>query len=124
MNISLLASLGVGVLGVLGWIVAWRSRGATLDEREVADRVRGDLAVTRESEAANLRRAVAAEAELAAERVRATELEKQLAAERASAQSLADELAKAGVPVGDVLVDHSLDGLYQNGRDETGAGSG
>jgi len=125
MGFSEIALLLSGLAGVIGWYVAWRSRGETVDARK-------EIAVERAAatEAQNVAfsandHAVTAEARWSAEVVRSSGLERQLAMERQSRQNLVDALAKSGAPVGDLLVDSALDELYPNpGSAGSGPGSG
>lgn len=130
MSFSAIALLVSGLAGVVGWIVAWRSRGETLDVRKQLAEAARDLADTQTLALQQGLVASTADAKWQAEMLRSAALESQLAAERQSRQSLVDALAKSGAPVGDLLVDGALDELYADQgsggsrpRSNTGGGS-
>lgn len=121
-----------GAAGMVGWFLAWRSRGEALAaaarEGQALDRSR---AQERYADAANAsrndatRREVAALAELDQARVDAAALQRTLAGERAETRRLIARLAENGVPVGGMLVDGALDGLYPDDHSRpAGGGSG
>ncbi|HKQ65974.1 MAG TPA: hypothetical protein VJZ73_13250 [Methylomirabilota bacterium] len=114
MSFTTIALLATGAVGMLGWFFAWRGRGDVLEATtsELAARQ-----LTFQATAA----ASAADTKYQAEKLRTDQLQAQLDSERASKQALIDALAKAGSPVGPVVVDSSLDRLYQDG-DQGGQG--
>lgn len=117
---------GIGTLAGVGGIItfgvmAWRSRGEAMraTERQMTAYGR-ELDALKAVEEAN-RKIFNAEAESAAARKELagakSELERvraELAAERAAKGKLYAELAKRGAPVGDVVVDDAIDGLYED----------
>ena len=108
---------------MLGWFFAWRARGEVVDcQKAMHAAVAGEAAAKALAFEANAS-AVAAAASAQAAQFTATGLQNQLDAERKSRQALVDALAKAGAPVGDVVVESALDGLYPNG-DQGGPGAG
>lgn len=117
-TISLMAT---ALVGMLGWYFAWRARGEAGDERRRAESaLAGEIAAKAMALEATQAK-LTAEGMGAAQKSRADGLSLQLDTERASKQALIDALAKAGAPVGPVVVDSALDGLYKNG-DQRGQG--
>jgi hypothetical protein len=112
----------VGALGaVTGWIAAFRARG---EAREAQKQANEEAERARKAEAArDTARAQVFDADARAEiaatglRVAKTELDtarSELARERREKAKLIDDLSKRGVPVGDALVDSSVDRLYED----------
>lgn len=115
MTLTEIALLVTGAAGMVGFILAYLARGQTLDRDAKLARAAFDLAAVKASSFDAGARAVMAETRLAdAERTIAS-LQLEVDNERKAKQSLVDALAKAGVPVGDVLVGSAVDRLYPNG---------
>ncbi len=118
----LLAALGIAGTAS-GWYAAWRSRG---DANQAGERAR--LAGAR-ADAADARavdaemHAVAAEAQRKGAEIDVQNARQAIARERAAAAEILETLAKAGAPVGDVLLDGTIDRLYAD-RDRQRAGRG
>lgn len=132
---------GVAVAGaigsVTGWIAAYRARGESRDSlakaNESAERARLAEVATEAAKGktfdAEARAATAiAQCKVAEQTLASTQSE--LARERREKAKLIDDLAKRGVPIGDVLVDSSVDRLYEDedrrgseGRNDPGSGS-
>lgn len=117
-----------GAVGsVTGWINAFRARGESRDAlkkaNEEAERSRIAEAARDAARAKILDAESRAETALAELRV-ATETEgslrAELARERREKAKLVDDLAKRGAPVGDVLVDSTVDRLYEDEDGDSG----
>ncbi len=112
----------VGAIGaVTGWVAAFRARGESRDAltKAIESAVRARLAEVATEAAkgktfdAEARAATAtAQCKVAEQTLASTQSE--LARERREKAKLIDDLAKRGVPVGDVLVDSSVDRLYED----------
>lgn len=110
----------IGAAGTLsGWIAAWYSRGEALDAIRSTNQAIGEsfTATTRAADAEH--RALNAEAGRAAAALQLNALRRsdevlQTALDRArrNQEVLLAQLAKAGVPVGGLLVDDALSELY------------
>jgi hypothetical protein len=127
-----IVSASVGAAGaVSAWIFAYRARGEALaarnDANTSAERARIAETKADESDARAFdseARAVAAATELKAAEARIAVLLNQVDARRRENTELYERLAKAGAPVGGVLVDASLDRLYEDeDRGEAGRGT-
>jgi hypothetical protein len=115
---NVVSLMATALIGMLGWFFAWRARGEAGDERRRAESaLAGEIAAKAMALEATQAK-LTAEGMGAAQRSRADGLALQLDTERASKQALIDALAKAGAPVGPVVVDSALDGLYKNGRSQ------
>jgi hypothetical protein len=124
MSFESVAILISGAAAVVGFFLAWRSRGEVIDaEQKVAD-ANAALQAARAETFVSAARMVTATTQLSEQQARTDALTKELAAERVSRQALVDALAKAGASVGDVVVDQSLDRLYKDsGGQDSGAGT-
>lgn len=117
-----LAAAAAGVAAIGGWIAAWRARGDSnaAGERARIAEVKADAGVARALDAEAGR--AAAEAQLKAAAVENQNLRAALSREQATKGALLEKLAALGAPVGDVLLDSTIDRLYKN-RDRQGNGS-
>jgi hypothetical protein len=119
----------IGAVGaVVGWIFAFRARGATIaanvQANNEAERARISEARREAAEHGrdlSLSNEAAARAELRASQVAVELLGKALERSRAQGRDLLARLQANGTPVGDVAIDVALDGLYQ---DPGSAGAG
>lgn len=133
----MIAELAAGVAGaaaIAGWIYAYRARGEARSALELANReaerarlaeVARDAADAKASDA--IADAAACDVELRAERAALTATRAELIDERRKNATLLEKLAKAGAPVGPVLLDSTVDRLYADkdrrgsqGRDPNG----
>jgi hypothetical protein len=115
MSLPEILILVTGAVGVFGWFFAWRARGEVGDVRKELAIAVADATNAKDSALQSGARAVTAEGLVVNYRAQYVAVTAQLDAERRSRQSLVDALAKAGVPVGGVVVDTVMDGLYQDG---------
>lgn len=112
-----------GVFGMLGWVAAWRSRGYTLETKNLlAAATAGEVAARELLLEANAKAATAS-TQASVAMSRADSLQLQLDAERKARQSVVDAMAKSGAPVGPVVVDDALGRLYPDG-DAGGSSAG
>lgn len=112
-----------GVVAASGWFFAWRSRGETNkagDRARIAE-ARADAERARALDSDSGR--AAAEAQVKAAAAENKNLRAELALERKTKGDLLEKLAKADAPVGDVLLDSTVDRLYAN-RHREGNGPG
>lgn len=124
-SFSEIALVVSGLLGAIGWFFAWRARGEATDTRKELEWQQSATSMAKDASFAAGSRAVIAETRYAEEQTRSRALEAQVAAERQHVQTLVDALAKAGVPVGGLLVGQALDSLYPDDRgQDTHPGSG
>lgn len=107
-----IALLVTGIAGMLGWYFAWAARGDALDQQKAAALAAAGEAAARELATEANAKAATATAQQQAAATRADHLQAQLDAERKGRQDLVDALAKSGAPVGPVVVDTVLGGLY------------
>jgi enhancing lycopene biosynthesis protein 2 len=114
-SFSEIALVVSGLLGAIGWLFAWRARGEVTDVRKELEVARAATQAAKDVSFTAGSRAVVAETQLADERRHSAALTLQLATERQHVQTLVDALAKAGAPVGGLLVGSALDGLYEDG---------
>lgn len=125
-----IVGIGVALVTASGWFMAWRSRGEALDAKESANAAaeRARIAEAKAGVAADHAVDAEARASTAVMQYKASEAtlvttQRELAAERAGRADLLEQLAKLGAPVGDVLLDSTIDRLYKNGhREGTGGG--
>lgn len=117
----------IGALGIAGtasgWFFAWRARG---EANEAAERARLAEARTGAAEQRAFESSMAAaatSAQLKGAEIDVANAKQALARERADQSRILEHLAQAGAPVGDVLVDSTMDRLYAD-RERTRRGAG
>jgi len=120
MTLTEIAVLVTGAAGMVGYFLAYLARGQTLDRDSRLTAAALDLAAAKGASFDAGARAVMSETRLADAQRAIGALQLEVDGERKIKQSLVDALAKAGVPVGDVLVGSAVDRLYQ---DRGGQGS-
>lgn len=121
---ELLGAVGTlaGVGGIITFgVFAYRSRGeAIAAKNETAEAQRHELAAERRADTCERGRldaemtAVAKTKELIVTTAELERVRGELAAERAAKGKLYAKLAALGAPVGDVVVDDAMDGLYED----------
>lgn len=127
MTLTEIALLATGAAGMIGFLLAYLARGQTIDRDAQLALAASDLETAKATAFDAGARAVIAETKLADANRTIAALELEVDSERKTKQSLVDALAKAGVPVGDLLVGSAIDRLYQDGRGQdpdSGPGGG
>lgn len=122
---------GIGAVGTAtGWLFAWRSRGEALSARGMANDAAERARIAEVKTAAMEQQALDAEsrAAVAVLQYKATMadlgiVQENLLRERTLRGALLEKLAILGAPVGDILLDSTIERLYAN-RHRPGGGSG
>lgn len=115
MTLNEIALLVTGLGGMAGFVLAYLARGQVIDRDGQLSRSHDELMDARGIAFGNGARAVVAETRMAELMTELAATRASLDSERKSKQALVDALTKAGVLVGDLLVDGALDRLYTDG---------
>lgn len=122
-TLTVISLLVTGVAGMAGWFFAWLARGDAIDAIKAIGVATAGEGAAKELLLEAQQKLVTATTQLTAASARGDNLQTQLDSARKGNQDLVHALAKAGAPVGPMVVDVALGGLYPDG-DTAGAGAG